>query len=95
MTTGSVVLADVVDDLVEGALQERGVERHEGPLAAQGEARRERHGVLLGDADVEDPSGKRRRRWPRPVPVGMPAVMATTRVVLRPMRDQLGGHDRV
>ena len=57
MTTGSVVLADVVDDLVEGALEERRVERHERALAGEGEARRQRHGVLLGDADIEGALG--------------------------------------
>ena len=54
MTTGGVVLADVVDDLVEGALEERRVQRDEGPLAGQREAGRQRHRVLLGDAHVED-----------------------------------------
>ena len=49
-----VVLADVVDDLVEGALQEGRVERHEGPLAGDGQPGGQGHGVLLGDADVED-----------------------------------------
>ncbi len=49
---GSVVLADVVHDLVEGALQERGVQRHERPLAGESHAGRQGHRVLLGDADV-------------------------------------------
>ena len=57
-----VVLADVVDDLVEGALQEGRVDGHEGPQAAHGQAGRERHGVLLGDADVEHPAREARRR---------------------------------
>ena len=50
-----VVLADVVDFLVEGPLQEGRVEGHHGPLAGQGHARREGHGMLLGDADVDEP----------------------------------------
>ena len=45
-----VVLADVVDQLVEGALEERRVERHERALAAEREPGRHRDGVLLGDA---------------------------------------------
>ena len=52
MTTGCVVLADVVDDLVEGALQERRVERDERPHAAERQAGREGHRMLLGDAHV-------------------------------------------
>ena len=54
-----VVLADVVDRLVEGALEERGVERHERPHAAQRQARGEGHRVLLGDADVVHPVRER------------------------------------
>ena len=53
-----VVLADVVDDLVEGALQERRVQRDEGALAREREARRQRHRVLLGDADVVEAPGE-------------------------------------
>ena len=49
-----VVLAHVVDGLVEGALQERRVERHDRAHPAHREAGRERDGVLLGDPDVED-----------------------------------------
>ena len=49
-----IVLADVVDLLVEGPLEERGVERHDGPLTGQGHTRSHGDGVLLGDADVEE-----------------------------------------
>ena len=49
-----VVLADVVDGLVERALEERRVERDDRPHPAHREAGRERHRVLLGDADVEE-----------------------------------------
>ena len=45
---------DVVDDLVEGALQERRVDRADRAQALAREARGEGHGVLLGDADVVD-----------------------------------------
>ena len=49
---------DVVHDLVVGALQEGRVDRAERLEALGGEARGEGHGVLLGDADVEDAVGK-------------------------------------
>ena len=49
-----VVLADVVDDLVEGPLEERRVQRDDRPLAAHRQAGRHRHRVLLGDPDVEE-----------------------------------------
>ena len=77
---GRIVLADVVDQLVVGALAEGGVERHDRPQAGQRHAGGHRHGVLLGDADVEEArldSGRAKRD--RPVPVGMPAVMAQIR----------------
>ena len=68
-----VVLAHVVDDLVEGALEERRVQRDDRPHAAQREARRERHRVLLRDADVDEPVRERglelatgRCRWACP-----------------------------
>ena len=50
-----VVLADVVDGLVEGALEERRVERDDRPHPAHRQAGRHRHRVLLGDPDVEEP----------------------------------------
>ena len=49
-----VVLADVVDDLVEGPLEERRVDRDDRAPAAHGEAGREGDRVLLGDADVDE-----------------------------------------
>ena len=48
----------VVHDLVVGALQEGGVDGNERLEAFRGQPRRERHGVLLGDADIERPVGK-------------------------------------
>ena len=50
-----VVLADVVDRLVEGSLQEGRIDGHDGSQAAHREPGGERQGVLLGDADVEEP----------------------------------------
>ena len=79
-----VVLADVVDGLVERALQERRVERDDRPHAAHREPGRERHRVLLGDPDVEEPVRERRPgTWTCPVPVGMPAVIPTIRRSVR------------
>ena len=49
---------DVVHDLVVGALQEGRIDRRERLVAFGREARRERHGVLLGDADVEGALGE-------------------------------------
>ena len=50
-----VVLADVVDDLVEGALEERRVERHDRPHPGERQPGGQRHRMLLGDPDVVDP----------------------------------------
>ena len=50
-----VVLADVVDGLVEGPLEERRVERDHRPHAAHRQPGRERHRMLLGDPDVDKP----------------------------------------
>ncbi len=44
---------DVVHDLIVGALQERRIDRRERLHALGREAGRERHRVLLGDADIE------------------------------------------
>ena len=50
--------ADVLDEHVEGALQEGGVDGDHRPHAADGEAGGEDDGVLLGDADVEEALGE-------------------------------------
>ena len=61
---GLVVLAHVVDGLVEGSLQERRIQGDDRAQAAHREAGRERHGVLLGDPDVEEAlRDTRRRTW--------------------------------
>src|SRR5438552_3502208 len=49
---------DVVDQLIVAALQESRIDAHDRPHALAGEARGERHRVLLGDADVEVAAGK-------------------------------------
>ena len=51
-TTFELLQADVVDDLVVGALQEGRVDRATGLHALEREPGREQHRVLLGDADV-------------------------------------------
>ena len=71
-----VVLADVVDGLIERALEEGRVDRDDRPPAAHREAGRHRHRVLLGDADVEEAVGELGLELRSPVPVGMPAVIA-------------------
>ena len=48
-----ILQADVVDDLVERALQEGRIDRAERLVALRRHAGGEEHGVLLGDADVE------------------------------------------
>ena len=50
--------ADVVYDLVGGALQEGGVQAHDGEQTAPRHARRHRDGVFLADAHVEQPLRK-------------------------------------
>ena len=54
-THGQLLDRDVVHDLVVGALQERRVDGAERLIALGRKTRRERHAVLLGDADVEGP----------------------------------------
>ena len=51
--------ADVVDDLVVGALQEGRVDRRDRARALEREAGGEQHRLLLGDADVEVALGQR------------------------------------
>ena len=51
---GQVLQADIVDELVVGALRERRVERDDGVHARGRHASGQRHRVLLGDADVEE-----------------------------------------
>ena len=50
---GQLLQADVVDDGIEGALQECGIDGADGTKAARGHAGGEDDGVLLGDAHVE------------------------------------------
>ncbi len=79
-----VVLADVVDGLVERTLQERRVQRDDRSQPAERQAGRERHRMLLGDPDVEEPI---RELGLEPgharCPVGIPAVIPTIRRSVR------------
>ena len=52
-THGKPLDGDIVDNLVEGTLQERRLDCGERPVAFGGETGGEGHRVLLGDADVE------------------------------------------
>ncbi len=55
---GLVVEADVVHDLVDGPGEERRVEGDDRPQPAHGHAGGGGDGVLLGDADVDEPLGE-------------------------------------
>ncbi len=50
---GQLLQADVVDDRIEGALEEGGVDGADGAIAARGHACGEDDRVLFGDADIE------------------------------------------
>ena len=72
--------ADVVDDLVVGALQEGRVDRDDRLDALEREPGGEQHRLLLGDADVEVALGHRLLQDAAgPVPEFIAAVMPTTR----------------
>jgi hypothetical protein len=49
--------ADIVQDLVVGALQEGGIDCHHRPEPLCSEPGRKRDGVLFGNADIEEPLG--------------------------------------
>jgi hypothetical protein len=70
-----VLQRDVVNDLIVGALEEGRVNRADGAEALGGEAGGEEHGVLLGDADIEELLRAAAARCERPVPLGMAPVM--------------------
>ncbi len=55
---GEPVQPDVEVGLVEGAAEERGIDGDHGPEPGDGHAGRGGDGVLLGDADVEEPVGE-------------------------------------
>lgn len=75
-----VLQGHVVDDLVERALQEGGVDGADRLHARRGHAGREGDRVLFGDADVVDAVREALlERAAAPVPSTMAAVMATMR----------------
>ena len=81
------VHADVEQHLVEGPVEEGRVDRDDRVQAGQREAGGGGDGVLLGDADVEDPVGVGRGELRRARPAAsMAAVMATTSSRSSPMR---------
>ena len=70
---GQAVQPHVEVGLVEGAAEERGVDRHHGSQPGHGHAGGGGHGVLLGDADVEETVGelgleREEARWARAWP---------------------------
>ena len=89
-----VVLADVVDRLVEGALEERRVERDHRAHAAHREPRRQRHRVLFRDPDVEEPVRVLGLELGHPGPGRHPGRDAHDAPVGPGQLDQLGGEDR-
>ena len=52
-----VLHADIVYDLIDATLQERGIHRDHRDHPAQGHACRECHRMFLGNAYVEEPVG--------------------------------------
>ena len=62
----ALVQRHVHQDLVEGAVEEGGVDREDRVQPAGGQARRGDGAVLLGDADVVDPVGERLGELVRP-----------------------------
>ena len=68
---------NVVDELVERALEERRVDRDDGLPAFLRHARGHDDGVLLGDPDVVDALGKMLPHFRRPVPSSIAALIAT------------------
>ena len=71
--------ADVVDDLVERALQERGVDRDDRLAALQREPGGEQDRLLLGDADVEVAVGQLALEDVEPRAEFIAAVIPSTR----------------
>jgi hypothetical protein len=65
---GQAGQGDVVEHLVDGALDEGRIEGDDGPEARRGEAGGEGDRVLLGDAHVVEAAGQAalKRRGPRP-----------------------------
>ena len=73
--------ADVMDDLVIGPLEKGGIDGDHGTQPLQGQAGGEGHGVLFGDADVIKTARETAAaNSVSPVPRGIAAVIATTRL---------------
>ena len=89
--TGSRCSADVHQHLVERPVQERGVDADDRVQAAHRHARRRRHGVLLGDADVEDAVREGLRERGEPDRMHIAAVIATMSGRSRADLDDLVG----
>ena len=62
-----ILQADVVDDLVDGSLQEGGVDGTNGAEAARGHSRGEQDRMLLGDAHIKVAGGM---GWPEEIEAG-------------------------
>lgn len=68
-TTGQRGERSVVQDLVEAALAERGIDRQNGVRAGSGKPGCKGERVFLGDADVVEPVGEHRAEGAQPRPV--------------------------
>ena len=88
-----VVLADVVDGLVEGTLEEGRIERNDRAQPAHGQAGRQRHRMLLGDPDIEEPVRELRLEPGHSGPRGHARGDPDDAPVRSCELDQLGGED--
>ena len=89
-----VVLADVVDRLVEGPLEERRVQRHDRAHPADRQTAGHRDRVLLGDADVVEPVRERRLELGQARAGGHAGGDRHDPLVCPRELDQLGHEDR-
>jgi hypothetical protein len=80
----------VVHHLVVGALQERGIDRAERAHALRGQAGGKGHGMLFGNAHVEQAIGNALANLSSPVPEGIAAVIAQTVGSTSPRRSGPG-----
>ena len=78
-----VVLADIVDGLIERALEERGVQRNDGPHPPSARPVAKVIECCSAIPTSKKRSGNSAWNFDRPVPVGMPAVIPTIRRSVR------------
>ena len=91
---GQLLDRDIMDDLVVGALQERGVDGREGLIALGGQTGRESHSMLFGNADVEEAPGEPLGELAETGAVGHRRGQGDDFVVVRGLGDQCLGENR-